>query len=246
MLCSPDQLCYNKANKAPENEKTGRRADKGAGSMKRFAALMLVVMLALCAFAQAEGTAPELEPNTLYVEIEGEPRVFYLTSAKLVNTLIAVTYSAYDARGDLEMTFVMNLDKRIAPGTYQKAGSGEDVNSIILNADAVGGLTNYHYRERYGVGAAPFKKSEHGGVDFSFFVEYHYNDEGSVVMRIDSRSSDWTTYDGVFAAVMDDAFDGDFITLRNGRFNFTLDEAYVFPEDDEDAPPKVTLDDLPF
>ena len=144
------------------------------------------------------------------------------------------------------MTFVMNLDKRIAPGTYQKAGSGEDVNSIILNADAVGGLTNYHYRERYGVGAAPFKKSEHGGVDFSFFVEYHYNDEGSVVMRIDNRSSDWTTYDGVFAAVMDDAFDGDFITLRNGRFNFTLDEAYVFPEDDEDAPPKVTLDDLPF
>lgn len=210
--------------------------------MKKYVAVLLMVLCMLMTFA----CAVELEPNTLYMEIEGEPRVFYLDYAKIIDSRIFVQYDAYDVRGDLEMTFDMTFDKRIAPGTFDAAGAGEDVITMILSADARGSGSSISYGEKYGVGVTPFHKSVNGGVDFSFFIEYDYSDEGSMALRLDKRSSDWMTYEGVFVAVMDDAFDDDFITVKNCRFNFTIGESNLPAAGQEANKPVVTLDDLPF
>lgn len=212
--------------------------------MMKKALLMLLCMALLLPCALAENTqAPEksaLEDNTLVMELDGQEKLLYLEDAYLVGGRIQVTYAGYDPRGVQDTALYLLLDSRIAPGTYTKAGNDESIVHILLKTEGyANALGQTSYKKEFGIGEDLFRKSTHGGVDFSFYVTYDYQNLGSVALRLDERSQDWKTYAGVFAVVLDNGYDDTFAILKKGRFNFTLDEKYEGQLPSEAADPSV-------
>lgn len=140
-------------------------------------------------------------PNTLTATINGESVVFYLVSAKLAGSEIAVNYYALNPRGEARYLMAFSFDKNLDEGTYNTTESilYSDVTITFAEANA-----NEYYRS--------YRK--------------HGNNAATGSFTIETMSDDWNTYTGSFAVDLVLYGKQDTIKIDDAEFDFTLGEVY--------------------
>lgn len=185
---------------------------------------LLAVALALCLLLNAL-PALALENNTLVATVDGVETTFYLEYAKLgLFDLMAISYISYDPRGDKDQRITLSMNQDIAPGTYE---TGDEQIRILIYTYDESAITAVENADKW---SHEYKASMTGN--------------GSFALRLDERSADWTSYSGVFTAVLEgQAPETGYRKIENARFQFTLNEQHPGPGKPSDIP-TVTADDL--